>query len=104
MSGKLGGYSVSTPQLIRDCDVSTEGGDSPTHSCTFNKVEGIQPYVMSTLKELKDKKISLSKANEWMTAISQLLFESVYWSFSFGGNIHGVHGSLPIELLHAFLL
>ena len=59
---------------------------------------------MNTLDDLAKKKISLKKANDRMKEISQLLFETVYWKFSFGGNVHGVHGSLPVEILHAFLL
>ena len=31
MCGKLGGYSVDTPRLVRDCNVSTEKGDVPSY-------------------------------------------------------------------------
>ena len=104
MCGKLGGYSVDTPRLVRDCNVSTEKGDVPSYKCKFNDVAEIRDFVRMAISDRDNNLISSTAANDRVKEISQLLFESVYWNFSFGGNVHGVHGSLPIEILHAFLL
>ncbi|MGH7974477.1 MAG: hypothetical protein ACREBR_03030 [bacterium] len=37
-------------------------------------------------------------------SISQHLIEPTYWLFSFAGCPHGIHGSMPYEILHLFLL
>ena len=104
MCGKNAGYGSNTARLVRDCDVSTEDGDDPHHKCRFNKVKTIKNQVEKCYTLWKEKKLNDTDATKEMRDISQLLFIPIYWDYPFGGDVSGVHGCLPIEILHAFLL
>ena len=104
MCGKNAGYGTNTARLVRDCNISTEQGDDPNLRCTFNKVRTIKNIVKRTMRLWNEKKLNDTDASTRVREISQLLFSPVYWDYPFGGDESGVHGCLPIEILHVFLL
>lgn len=87
--------SSDLPRMLRDCDVPTSRGDDPDYDCQFNLKSDIEEIVMEGIRQ-GDADTSNS--------ISQHLARPIYWDFRFGNDPHGIHGSLPYEILHLFYL
>jgi hypothetical protein len=82
----------STQQICRKCHIPLQRAD-----------DHMANYKLKTVSEIK--KLVENADLEGLKALSQTYLRNAFYNVRFStGNDHGIHGSCPSELLHAFLL
>ena len=120
VSGVVMDY-IDDSYVCRDCLVSTEDADNPDIGCKRRKVSDAKMFLNKSLDKnaypngklpcippeydgVSQSNGKYATANEWCRVISHNPIMPALITHFFGGDLKGLFGAIPFEVLHQLLL
>ena len=91
LCGRYGSHHPEMQCICQDCDCSAQNADDPEIKCKKTK--------QATIKALVDQ-----EDLDGLHDISQHFVKNAFYDACFGGNPYGIHGCIPVEVLHLIQL
>jgi hypothetical protein len=105
MACHYGAFAANIKIILPVCDCSTAQADILERKCNPTKKEDMGEIIYRCNAAIKQAKHgTVNNAREELTAVSKMGVVSGFREFSFGNNPIDIYGSLPFEILHAWLL
>ena len=87
LAGKFGSHSTLVQKISRACNCDAQHADRPMKSCEYHT----QAFIAS----IKDQE---NKADAYKS-ISYHEVNNAFYKVSFGGDIYGIHGCTPVDIV-----
>jgi hypothetical protein len=105
MACRYGAFATNIKRIPSVCDCSTAQADILERKCNPTKKEDMDEIIDRCSVAIKQSKHgTVNNARKEFTAVSKMGVVSAFREFSFGNNPMGIYGSLPFDILHAWLL
>jgi len=116
LCGRYKNYSHHVARLSRACDVSFDNSNKPDWVCNYLKMSALQELSICALElsgfivnENDDaipnfqRQVQLNEHFEKLKKLAHHMHDNAFDTVWFGENDHGILGTCPTDLMHAFL-